>query len=100
MGTPHHSAGGLHPVLVNPHYDPILATRQMNGADDRTQSAQSVPQRVVQSALFLIYLCKVIVLPFILIDDLRRIAVWIMGLVSLLNPPSCPVALNSFRPLG
>ncbi|MCF8238426.1 MAG: metallophosphoesterase [Saprospiraceae bacterium] len=37
---------------------------------------------IFQSALFLIYICKVIVLPFILIDDLRRSAAWVMGLFS------------------
>ncbi|MBK7342472.1 MAG: metallophosphoesterase [Saprospiraceae bacterium] len=35
---------------------------------------------VFQSALFLVYLCKVIVLPFVLIDDLRRGVLWVSSL--------------------
>lgn len=35
---------------------------------------------IVQSTLFLIYICKIIVLPFILIDDLRRGLSWLAGL--------------------
>ncbi len=35
---------------------------------------------IFQSALFLIYICKVIILPFILIDDLRRGFLWVAGL--------------------
>lgn len=35
---------------------------------------------VFQAALFLIYLCKIVVLPFVLIDDLRRGFLWVAGL--------------------
>lgn len=37
---------------------------------------------IAQSTLFLVYICKLIVLPFILIDDLRRGASWLAGLFS------------------